>query len=287
MTDPSDRGRAPTVFGVHAGLQNTDTDDAARPVAAHRGPRLRLDLDLGPLLRRQRQRRRRLPGGGGHARRAGLRHQRGSAAARSSTPSATATRRCWPTPSAPSTTCRAAGPTSASAPGGARSSTDAYGIPFPPVKVRMDQLEEAHPVRPRPAARRGHDLRGQVLPAARGPVRAQAGAGRAADLDRRRGREAHPADRRPLGRRLERPVRRPGHVRPQARRAPSPTATTSAATRPRSAPRSTWGWPGPRRASAQQFGGHGRLRAARRAHRLRRARCSIASAGTSRPAPTR
>ena len=58
---------------------------------------------------------------------------------------------------------------------------------------------------------------GQLLHADRRPVRAAPGAGRAADLDRRRRREAHAADRRPVGRRLERAVRLARGVRPQAR----------------------------------------------------------------------
>ena len=74
----------------------------------------------------------------------------------------------------------------------------------------------------RPAARRGHDVRGQVVHADRGAQRAAAGAGEAADLDRRRRREAHAEHRRAVRRRLERAVRRARHVRPQARRARRP-----------------------------------------------------------------
>ena len=49
-----------------------------------------------------------------------------------------------------------------------------------------------------------------------GAQRAAPDPGRPADLDRRVGREAHAAHRRPLRRRLERAVRRPGDVRRQA-----------------------------------------------------------------------
>jgi alkanesulfonate monooxygenase SsuD/methylene tetrahydromethanopterin reductase-like flavin-dependent oxidoreductase (luciferase family) len=73
---------------------------------------------------------------------------------------------------------------------------DAYGIPFPEVKTRMDQLEEGI------QCLRGllHDdvtnFAGRALHAHRGAQRTTAGAGQAADLDRRRRREAHAEDRR-------------------------------------------------------------------------------------------
>ena len=44
------------LLGVHTGLQNTTVAELQRPLAPHRGPRLRLDLDLGPLLLRRLQR---------------------------------------------------------------------------------------------------------------------------------------------------------------------------------------------------------------------------------------
>ena len=66
----------------------------------------------------------------------------GSSAARWCTRSATATRRCWPRRSRPSTSSPAAAQRWASAPGGPRSSTSAYGIDFPSIGTRMDQLEE-------------------------------------------------------------------------------------------------------------------------------------------------
>ena len=72
---------------------------------------------------------------------------------------------------------------------------DAYGIPFPPVPVRLRMLDEAHPVHPRAAHRGRRELRRRVLPAARRAVRAEARAGAAADLDRRRRREGHAAHR--------------------------------------------------------------------------------------------
>ena len=57
-------------FGVHAGLQNTRSPSCASSVAPHRGARLRLDLDLGPLLRRRQHRQPALPRGDHVARRA-------------------------------------------------------------------------------------------------------------------------------------------------------------------------------------------------------------------------
>ena len=134
--------------------------------------------------------------------------RRGCAAARSSTPSATAIRRCWPTPSAPSTSCRAAGPTSVSAPAGARSSTTPTASRSRRSKVRMDQLEEA-------------------IQCVRGLLREDASTSRASGSSShdaqcvpkpvqpelpiwvgRRRREAHAAHRRAVGRRLEHPLRR-------------------------------------------------------------------------------
>ena len=82
----------------------------------------------------------------------------------------------------------------------------------------MDQLEEAIQCVRGLLRDEVDDFEGTVLPAPRRPLRAEAGAGRAADLGRRPGREAHAAHRGPVGRRLERPVRR----RPR----PSPTSAT-------------------------------------------------------------
>ena len=90
---------------------------------------------------------------------------------------------------------------------------------------------------PRPAARGGHRLRRQALHPHRRALRAEAGAGRAADLGRRRRREAHAAHRGPVRRRLERAVRVARDGRPQAQRARRPLRRPSAATRPRSARR--------------------------------------------------
>ena len=93
---------------------------------------------------------------------------------------------------------------------------EAYGIDFPAVGTRMDQLEEGVAVLRGLLARRGDDVRGSVVHDQGGAQRAATDPGRPADLDRWVGREAHAADRRPLRRRLERAVRRPGDVRRQA-----------------------------------------------------------------------
>ena len=75
---------------------------------------------------------------------------------------------------------------------------------------------------PRAAARGGHRLRRQARHPHRGALRAEARAGRAADLGGRQRREAHAAHRRPLRRRLERAVRVAGDRGPQAQRARRP-----------------------------------------------------------------
>ena len=254
MAEPSDRRSAPTVFGVHAGLQNTDTatlralwrriedlgfgwisiwdhfyaanasDDAEclEAVATHAA----LACDTSSVRC------------GSLVYSVGYRH-----------PAVLANAIC--------TIDQLSGGRADLGLGAGWSEIEyrAYGIPFPPVKVRMDMLEECDPVRARPAAGRGHDFEGtyfQLHEARCEPKPVQAELPIWVGGQRR---EADAADRGPLGRRREHPVRRPSHVRAQARRCSSPTATTSAATRPRSAPRSTWGWRGPRRASAQQFGG--------------------------------
>ena len=84
-------------FGVHAGLQHTSIAELHDAVAPHRGARLRLDLDLGPLLRGRRHRRPALPRSDHRAHRARGDDRPRARAARSSTPPATATRRCSPT----------------------------------------------------------------------------------------------------------------------------------------------------------------------------------------------
>ena len=86
---------------------------------------------------------------------------------------------------------------------------DAYGIPFPSAGERLDLLEESI------QAIRGllrdevTDFAGTHVHLTEARCEPEAGAGRAADLGRRRRREAHAADRRPLRRRLERAVRAP------------------------------------------------------------------------------
>ena len=69
--------------------------------------------------------------------------RRASGSARSSRASPTAIRRCSPSRSRRSTRSPAAARSSASAPPGTRWSTEGYGFPFPPIRERMDRLEEA------------------------------------------------------------------------------------------------------------------------------------------------
>ena len=262
---------AMTVFGVHAGLQNTDTATLRALWRTHRGPRVRVDLDLGPLLLRHARRRPGLPGGCRHPRRAGLRHQPRAlrlarVLGRLPASGRAGQRHLHHRPAA-----RAAGPTSASAPAGARSST-------PPTASRSRRWRPhgpargGHPVRPRPAARTSGRLRGRSGSSSTTrscepkPVQAElpiwvGGAGREADA----------ADRGAVGRRLEHPVRRPRDVRPQARRAPP--ALRRGRPRPGRDPHG-----GQRRAGvdrgepAPAVRRAGRLRAPGRAHRFRRRR---------------
>ena len=71
LNAPTNRGdRMDVRFGVHTGLQHTSIAELRDAVGAHRGARLRLDLDLGPLLRGRRDRRPALPRGDHDAHRA-------------------------------------------------------------------------------------------------------------------------------------------------------------------------------------------------------------------------
>ena len=113
----------------------------------------------------------------------------------------------------------------------------AYGIPFPAVKVRLDQLEEAIQcvrglLRDETTTFKGewfelHDARCDPK-----PVQPST-----SDLDRRTGREAHAAHRRAVGRRLEHPVRRSRRCTRTSVRCCTDTVTTSDAIPPRSARR--------------------------------------------------
>ena len=208
-----------------------------------------MDLDLGPLLRGDRQaRRRRVPRGGRDARRAGVQPRRRCAAARSCTPSATATRRCWRRRSPRSTSSRAVAPTWASVPAGRSSSTTRTASRSPTSKTRMDQLEEGI------QCLRGllHDdvtvVRRRLLHARPRPATSRARAGEAPDLDRWRRREAHAEDRRAVRRRLERAVRRARTGSRTSARCSTSTARPSGATRARSSAPSTSASRSPRRA---------------------------------------
>ena len=71
-----------------------------------------------------------------------------------------------------------------------------YGFDFPPIRERLDRLDEALAIIRADAPRRAADLRGALLPRARGAELAGAGsARRSADPDRRHRREAHAAAR--------------------------------------------------------------------------------------------
>ena len=63
---------------------------------------------------------------------------------------------------------------------------NAFGIDFPSAGHAHGSARGVRGVRARPVARRGHLVRGPLVHAPRSPQRAAAGAGEAADLDRRR-----------------------------------------------------------------------------------------------------
>ena len=158
--------------GAHRPAEHHDRR-APRPVDPHRGPRVRLDLDLGPLLLGRLQRLR-VPRGRRLPRRPGLPHLPRAGRARSSTAPATGTRPCWPTPSPRSTTSPAGGPTSASAPAGRSTST----APTASRSRRPASASTCSRSRSRPSAgccaRRSPTSPGKHVTAHRGPVRAEA-----------------------------------------------------------------------------------------------------------------
>ena len=82
---------------------------------------------------------------------------------RSSPATRTATRRCSRRPSRRSTSCRAGGRSSASAPAGSRLEHDAFGIEFGTFTDRFEKLEESLQIVDPDAARRAAIARRQVL----------------------------------------------------------------------------------------------------------------------------
>ena len=115
----------------------------------------------------------------------------------------------------------------------------AYGIPFPSDGERLDLLEESIQAIRGLLRAGGHRLLRHPRPAHRGPVRAEARAGRAADLGRRRRGAADAAHRGEVRRRLERALRLARDHRPQAGGARRPLQHGRPRPRRRSARRST------------------------------------------------
>ena len=150
-------------FGVHTGLQHTSIAELRDALGAHRGARLRLDLDLGPLLRGRRHRRPALPRGDHRAHRARGDDRRVSRAARSCTRPATATPRCSPTRWRRSTRSPTAASCSASAAVGSQNEYDAYGLHYGSPGRTAAHARRVHPVRARPAHAGPHDVRRRVL----------------------------------------------------------------------------------------------------------------------------
>ncbi len=93
----------------------------------------------------------------------------------------------------------------------------AYGIEFPPVGVRLRQVEEAIQCVRGLLTQDVTSFDGELLHPHRGPLRAEARAGSAPALDRRRWREGHAADRGAPRRRLERAVHLARGLRAQGR----------------------------------------------------------------------
>ena len=164
---------------------------------------------------------------------------------------------------------------------------DAYGIPFPSVRDPHGPARGGHPVPARPAPRRAsppstgelvhaHEARNEPRPVqAKLPIWIGGGGEK---------RTLRIAARYADGWNV--PFVAPAtFAHKRAVLAPA-TARTSAATRPRSAARSTSGWPGPRRACAASSA-RSPTSCARRAHRLRRRGARPHRRSTSTPAPTR
>ena len=144
---------------------------------------------------------------------------------------------------------------------------NAFGIPFPPVKNRLDALDEGVQVIRSMLTQEKTTFVGEHLPAHGRLLQPQARAAAAPHLGGRRGGAAHPAPRGPVRRRLERAVHHRGQVPPQdqrpgplvrdgraATRRPSPAASTCTSPWARTMRR--------RRASARRSGA-ARRRAAR------------------------
>ena len=223
-------------FGVHTGLQNTTTDELPGAVAPHRGPRLRVDLDLGPLLRGRRHGH---PDGtttsgydcleavATHAALA-LDDDRACGAAASCTASGTGIRPCSPTSIATLDQLSDGRITLGLGAGWHQGEFAAYGMPFPPVGVRLRKLDEAIQCVRLLLTEDVADFDGEFFTAARRALRSEARAGPAAAVDRRRRREGDAAHRGAARRRLERRrSSRPTTYRAQGRRCSTSTASES------------------------------------------------------------
>ena len=138
--------------------------------------------------------------------------------------------------------------------------------PVPSAKVRLDILEEAVQCVRGLLRDEVADFKGEHFTLTNARCEPEAGAGRAADLDRWRRREAHAAHRRrstPTAGTCRSST--PDDVRAQARRARSGTATPSVATRPTSRCAVNVGLAYDEESLRQQFGGLAELRAPGRA----------------------
>ena len=171
----------------------------------------------------------------------------------------------------------------------------AFGMPFLPIKDRLDQLEETAIVLRRLLRRRARHARGQAGARERRGLRAAAGAAAPAALDRRAGREAPAPHRRAPRRRLERAVPRARGVRARGTR-----RSNDWCEKERRDPRAIIRTVnvglaiGADEARAQRAGGeapahvrrHDRVREARASWSGRRSRWSTGSAPTSARAPS-
>ena len=236
-------------FGVHTGLQHTSHRRAAATLwRAHRGARLRLDLDLGPLLRGRRDRRPALPRGDHRAHRARV----------STTERVTCGSLVY-----------SAGYRHPAVLANAMATLDQVARRPHRARARRRLAAERvrrvrHALRQRRAnacacsseyvqcvrgllTQERTTFAGEFFHAHRRAVRTEAGAGAAADLDRRRRREGDAAHRRAVRRRLERAVHRARRVGAQGRRARRALRRRRPRSRRRSRSRSTSAWRSPTR----------------------------------------
>ena len=226
--------------GSTRGQQHATFDEYRGDLAARGGGRARLGVGVRPLpadpVRPDRAVLRGPDAAGGD----GRAHRRGCAAGSSSPASPTAIPPCWPTWRRRSTTCPAAGWSSGIGAAWYEDEHDAVRDPVPAHRRADGHARRGLPRRcGRCGARRARPSQGKHFTLTRRDVRAEAAAEPDAAVGRRLRREAHAADRRRARQRLEHVPRRPRPSTGTSSTCSRATAPTSAATRTRSASRSS------------------------------------------------